>query len=92
MAEVLIRNEHIARRLFNIAAREDRSVEAVLEEIIDLYEARPLDNPLLKMATAADELGLTTDSDDISENFDTRLRDTWGKGLGDDEHSERPSR
>lgn len=96
MAEVLIRNEQIARRLFNIAAREERSVEAMLEELIDLYEARPLDNPLRNMAAAADKLGLTADRDDISEHFDALLHDTWDKTLdrelGDDEHPERSDR
>jgi DNA-binding ferritin-like protein (Dps family) len=96
MAEVLIRDEQIARRLFDIAAREERSVEAVLEELIDLYEARPLENPLLKMAAAADKLGLTADHDDISEHFDALLRDTWDKTRdgesGTDEHPERADR
>ncbi len=96
MAEVLIRDEQIARRLYDIAAREERSVEAVLEELIALYEARPLDNPLLRMAAAADELGLTADRDDISEHFDALLHETWGKTVdresGDNEHPERSDR
>jgi len=81
MVEVLIRDEKIARRLFNIAAQEDRSVEAILEELIALYDARPMENPLLKMASSADTLGLTADRDDISANFDTLLHETWDKHL-----------
>lgn len=96
MVEVLIRDEHIARRLFNIAAQEDRSVEAVLEALIDLYEARPLENPLLQMAASADKLGLTADQDDISEHFDELLQESWGKAQdresGTDEHPGRSDR
>ena len=38
-------------------------------------------NPLLMMAEAAEKLGLSADRDDISENFDDVLRETWGKHL-----------
>ncbi|MCC7452499.1 MAG: hypothetical protein IT324_34175 [Anaerolineae bacterium] len=96
MADVLIRDEQLARRLFNLAAKEDRSVEAVLTELIDLYETRPQENPLLKMAVAADALGLTADRDDVSANFDTLLRETWDTALkhetNDDDPSERTDR
>ncbi len=83
MVELLIRNEEIARRLFEIAARDRASVEDVLTEMIAFYEARPLENPLLKMAAAADALGATADRDDVSEHFDALLRETWGKQADD---------
>lgn len=41
MAELLIRDEAIARRVLEIAAREGRSVEAVVASMIDRYQAPP---------------------------------------------------
>lgn len=41
MAELLIRDEQIARRVLEIAEREGRSVEAVVASMIDRYQAPP---------------------------------------------------
>jgi hypothetical protein len=87
MVELVIRNEDLARRLFEIAARDNSPVETLLEAMIAIYEARPLENPLLKMAAAADALGATADRDDVSEHFDALLRESWGKH-GDDQQAD----
>jgi hypothetical protein len=41
MAELLIRDETIARRVLDIAEREGRSVEAVIASMIDRYQSPP---------------------------------------------------
>lgn len=87
MVELLIRNEDLARRVLEIAEREQRSVEAVLDAVLTAYENVPHKNPLLQMAAAADALGATADCDDISEHFDEVLREMWGKA-GDTQQSD----
>jgi hypothetical protein len=84
MADLLIHNETVIHQLLAIANREQRPVEVILVDMIRAYEAQPPQNPLLQMAAAADALGLHADRDDISENFDSLLRDSWGE---DDQRS-----
>ncbi len=38
-------------------------------------------DPLLRLAEAADRLGLRSERDDISEHFDELLRESWGDHL-----------
>lgn len=68
-----IQDEDIIQKLTSIAKLQQRTIEAVLRDWIDEYEAYLHENPLLQMIQSADELGLVADRDDISEHFDELL-------------------
>lgn len=77
--------DDLAERLLAIARQEKRPPEAVLRSLLDQYPAEPeRDQPnlaLLRMAEAAEALGLRTDENDISERFDEVLKTTWADNL-----------
>ncbi len=85
MVTINLEDERIYRRLQQIAEQEQRSVEAVLDDMLDLYEAQETD-PLTQMAAAADALGLKADRNDIAAKFDDLLRETW---MQDDDSDQR---
>ncbi len=68
-------SEALMGRLQDIAERRKRSVEEIaesaLEKFADSSESRESDykDPLLMIAEAADELGLSSGRSDISSNF-----------------------
>ncbi|MBL8134523.1 MAG: hypothetical protein JNL42_21870 [Anaerolineae bacterium] len=82
MAELFIRDERIAQKLRDLSEKEARSVEALLDDMIQTYESRPEDNPILRMASAAEALGLEADADDVSERFDELLRQSYARRSG----------
>jgi hypothetical protein len=92
VVELLIRNEDLARRVFEIAEREQRSVEAVLDAALTAYENVPEDhpNPLLLMAQMAEQANLTFEDDHAARRSRAILEDEYADYLlkrmkGDDE-------
>lgn len=71
-----IQDADIIQKLGQIAKLQQRSIEDVLRDWIEEYEAYLRNNPLLQMIKASDELGMVADRDDISEHFDELLRET----------------
>jgi hypothetical protein len=77
VAELLIA-DHLLKRISALAQHENRSVEDVLETLLDQYapdveEALATENPLLALALASEQLNLQSGRNDVSERFDDVL-------------------
>jgi hypothetical protein len=90
--ELLIRNEDLVRRVFEITERVRRSVEAVLDAALTAYEnaSEPLPNPLLLMAQMAEQAKFTFEDDNAARRSRVILEDEYADYLprrmkGDDE-------
>ena len=70
MADLVVHSENIARRLLDLARRENRSVEAVLETLLDTYSpeepsetegSEPQPGTFAALAKSAEEAGIRSD-------------------------------
>lgn len=74
--------DDLLNRLVEAARQREMTPEQMLRDWLDRVEGQtdhydPKDNPLLKMAEAAEAAGFESKRDDVSEKADELLRKGW---------------